>query len=138
MSLCARSDQLHSFHQPIAANGLYWTTAVPPDALDVRADGRAATVELEDYPVIDQPTAPLPGPTYDARVSLRVNWQGDGKLLGFTDPGNEFRIQFYPAEATIEFTATVPSLGFRFVSDPQPTSESVFAMIGTDRNGTFF
>jgi len=138
VSLPGRADQLHSFHQPIAPNGLYWTTAIPSSALQVSADGRFVSVEVHDYPVIDEPKFPLPGPTYDARVSVRAVWQGSDQLLGFTDPVNQFRVQFYRASAQIEFQATVSSLGFSFTSDPLPTSGAVFAMIGHDQNGTFF
>lgn len=138
MSLPSRADQIHSFHPTIAPNGLYWTVAIPSDALRLTADGRQAEFEVRDLAVIDQPTAPLPGPTYPAVVSARARWRGSGDLLGFTDPANRFRLQFYRAEAWVEFTAEAPDLGFRFTSAPLPTSESLFAMLGSERNGAFF
>ncbi len=138
MSLPTRTDQIHSFHQPILPNGLYWTTFIPDSALRISPDGRDARLEIRDYPVIDQPKFPQTEPTYQATVSLTATWHGSGSLIGYTDPAAKYRITFYPADARIEFTASVPSIGFSFTSDPLAGSESVFAIIGTDRNGSYF
>lgn len=138
VSLPGPSDQIHSFHQPIAANGLYWTTPIAPGDLHISPDGLSAWVEVNNYAVIDQPTFPKPGPSYQAEVSLRATWQGVGPLLAHTDPKGKYRVQFRKANAQIEFVATVPSQNFTFTSAPIGTSESVFAMMGFDRNGVFF
>lgn len=91
-----------------------------------------------DYPVIDQPRFPAPGPTYEARVSVRMEWQGGGEKLGWSNPLERYRLGFYRARARIAVEARVPSLGFSFVSDSMDSSESLFAMIGTVTNGVFF
>lgn len=138
VSLPAPTDQLHSFHQPIAPNGLCWTSAIPASGLQVSHDGSFAAVEVTDYSVIDEPKFPMPGPMYAARVSLRARWHAFGSVLAHSDPMGKYRVRFRTANAQIEFTATVPSLGFTFRSAPIGTSESLFAMLGHDQNGVFF
>jgi len=138
VSLPAPTDQIHSFHQPIAPNGLYWTSAIPAQGLYVNHDGSFAALEIRDYPVIDEPMFPKPGPVFQARVSLRATWHAVGPVLAHTDPMGKYRVRFRTAKARIEFTATVPSLNFTFTSAPIATSESVFAMMGHDQNGVFF
>jgi hypothetical protein len=138
VSLPGPADQIHSFHQPIASNGLYWTSPIPASGLYISPDGSFASVEVNDYPVIDQPKFPKPGPTYQAKVSLRATWRAVGSTVAHTDPVGKYRVQFRKANAQIEFTATVPSLGFTFTSSPIGTSESLFAMMGHDQNGMFF
>jgi len=138
LSLPTRTDQIASFHQPIAPNGLYWTSPIPPSALRVERDEQLIRVDVHDLAIIDQPKAPFEGPTYDAVVSLRVTWRADGFPVGFTDPAAQFRLEFRPAEASIAFQASVPSLGFRFASEPASSSESIFAIVGHEQNGVFF
>ncbi|GAC1444995.1 MAG: hypothetical protein NVSMB52_05010 [Chloroflexota bacterium] len=138
MSLPGPADQIHSFHQPIASNGLYWTSPIPASGLHISPDGSFASLEINDYPVIDEPKFPKPGPAYEARVSLRATWHAVGPRLARSDPMGKYKVQFHKANARIHFTASVPSLGFTFTSDPLATSESVFAMMGHDRNGVFF
>lgn len=138
MSSPSVSNQLHSFHQPIASNGLFWTTAIPDDALRISRDGRTAEFKICNYPIIDQPTFPLPGPTYKARISLTIQWRGETTRVGWTNPAQRFQILFRGAVARVAFEAHVPSLDFSFVSDAASTSRSLFAMIGEERNGEFF
>lgn len=138
MSLPGPAAKIHSFHQPIASNGLYWTAPIPASGLYVSPDGSFASVEVNNYPVIDQPTFPKPGPTYQARVSLRATWHAIGSMLAFTNPMGKYQMQFRNANAQIEFTVTVPSLGFTFTSSPIGISESLFAMMGHEQNGMFF
>lgn len=57
---------------------------------------------------------------------------------GWTNPAEKYRIGFHDARARIRVTARVPSLGFSFTSDRMETSESLYAMIGTVENGSYF
>ncbi len=138
MSFPSVNDQLHSFHQPIASNGLFWTTPIPDDALRISKDGQVAEVVVCDYPVIDQPKFPAPGPTYQATVSVRIRWKGLGPEIGWSNPQEQYQIAFHRATASIVFEASVPELGFSFMSRDYDNSESLFAMIGKERNGFFF
>lgn len=57
---------------------------------------------------------------------------------GWSNPAENYRIGFYDAQARIRVTTRVPSLGFSFTSDSMDTSESLYAMIGTVENGSYF
>jgi len=67
-----------------------------------------------------------------------MSWQAHGALMGVSDPMHKFRLQFRLATARIVMRIMVPETGFTFISDPAETSETVFAMLGTDQNGLFF
>ncbi|GAC1427884.1 MAG: hypothetical protein PVS3B3_22550 [Ktedonobacteraceae bacterium] len=58
--------------------------------------------------------------------------------MGINDPMNHYRLQFHKANAQVALSVTVPEVGFTFTSDPAPTSESLYAMLGYDRNGHFY
>ena len=138
MSLPARTDQIHSYHPPIAPNGLYWTIAVPRSAL-LQSDDQQVVIDLRDLALVDEPLAPLPGPgPFDARVSLRLILVRQGFPVGFTNPAQQWHLQFSPARASLEFQASTPSLDFQFTSAPADTSETIFAIMGTEQNGVFF
>lgn len=132
------ADKVASFHQPIAPNGLYWTAPVPESGVTISSDRRTATVAVSNYPVIDQPTFPKPGPTYQASLDFKIRWTAIGRLIGYSQPGNRYRLAFYHAKCQIAYTARVPSRGLIITSDPLETSDSVFAMIGDERNGQFY
>lgn len=138
MSFPSLSNQLHSFHQPIAPNGLFLTTPIPSRALKISKDQCAAEIVICHYPVIDQPRFPEPGPCYQATVSVRIVWCSEGPHLHWGNAAENYRIVFQRARAQIECTAEVPALGFRFTSALLHQSASSFAMMGTERNGVFY
>ena len=131
-------DKIASFHQPIAANGLYWTAPIPDDALTLSADGKSASVEVRDYRVVDQPKFPKPGPDYHASLDFRITWRAEGRLIPYTQPKLKYSLEFYRAHAQIEYTARIPSRNLVITSAPLRTSDSVFAVMGRERNGSFF
>jgi hypothetical protein len=73
--------------------------------------------------------------------SMQIEWSGVTRsMVGFSDPVNRFRGDFYECSATIAVSATTPKEtghGFHFESDPS-TTETIFAQFGTERNGVFF
>lgn len=139
-SLSSPSDfeKVASFHQPIAANGLYWTAPVPDDAVTLANDGKSASVEVHDYQVIDQPRFPISGPTYPTALDFRITWRAQGRLIPYSQPKLKYALEFYRASAQIEYTARIPSRDLVITSSPLETSESVFAVMGRERNGSFF
>jgi hypothetical protein len=142
LSLPARTDQIHSYHPPIAENGLYWTTQLPSNSVQVQTDKNGVhkvVINISNLAVVDEPKAPLPGPgPFDAVVSLKLTLEAQGFPVGFTNPAQQFRLQFSPARASLEFQASTPSLGFSFKSAPAGKSETIFAILGTEQNGVFF
>lgn len=132
------SQKVASFHQPIAPNGLYWTAPIPDTGLTLSPDGRNAAVTVRNYPLVDQPSFPKPGPTYAAEVDFKITWTARGPRIPYSQPVQGFQLEFHSAQARIEYVARVPSRDLVITSDPIETSDSVFAMIGTERNGTFY
>src|SRR2546422_5268782 len=73
--------------------------------------------------------------------SMEIQWSGVTRsVLGFSDPTNQFRGDFFECSARIAVSATTPAEtghGFHFESDPA-TTHTDFAQFGTERNGVFF
>jgi hypothetical protein len=72
-----------------------------------------------------------------AIVSFDITWSGPiTDRMDVNDPVEGFEGQFVLNQATMTWSAESQD-GFRFVSDPSPTT-SAFAMLGKERNGVFF
>ena len=139
------SNQIHDFNPGIIdsgpAKGLFWTIHIP--TTDVHVDlGRATATmrvtnaDVEDYHTLKN--ALLDGPSDPASVSFVIRWQGVNARVEVRDFELGFAGQFIEDSATVEWSASVPSTGFSFNSDPATTSKTVFAEIGSERNGVFF
>lgn len=76
-------------------------------------------------------TSPVP-----ASVSFELRWSGVIKRVHTRDETNHFVGDYIEDTATIHWTAEEE--GFHFVSAPAHTSTTVFAEIGSERNGVFF
>ena len=123
------------------AAGLFWTIHIPADDVDVDLHRATATMRVEDADVEDYHTlknALLDGPSDPASVSFVIRWQGETARVEVRDFELGFAGQFIEDSATVEWSASVPSTGFSFTSDPATTSKTVFAEIGSERNGVFF
>lgn len=130
--------RIHDLHPSIAPTGLYWVVPVPDGGLKVSQDGRSATLTLERVAVVDQPNYPNPEPTRPATMSLRMVWTAQPEPLHFKDVTKSFEVQGFRATTQGEFSVEIPSLGFRWKSDPLETSSAAFGLIGTERNGAYF
>ena len=131
-------DKVASFHQPIAADGLYWTAPVPHDGVTISQDGRTMTVTVRDYTVIDQPTFPKSGPTYRASLDFTLRWTAIGEPVHYSQPKLRYRMNFRHARCQVSYTARIPSRGLVITSGPLESSDSVFAIMGTESNGSFY
>ena len=138
MSSPSDFDKVASFHQPIAPNGLYWTAPVPASGVKISPDGGTMTVTVRDYTVIDQPTFPKPGPTYRASLDFTLRWTALGEVVNYSQPKLKYKMEFRQAKCQLTYTARIPSRGLVITSDPIETSDSVFAMMGTGRNGVYY
>ena len=76
------------------------------------------------------------GPSVHADVSFRIRWSGVKARVMLRDDTNQFTGNYIEDTATIGWSAQ--EAGFKFVSDPENTSTTVFAEIGKERNGFFF
>ena len=113
---------------------------MPHSAVDVHPGGGQARLHvknlaLEDYHDINN--ALSDGPSIDGRASYRVDWHGGHHKVKIHDASQGFEGDFVEGPATIEWSATNED-GFRFVSDRASTSTTVSALVGKERNGSFF
>jgi hypothetical protein len=73
--------------------------------------------------------------------SMKIEWSGVTRsVVGFSDPTNKFRGDFFECSAKIAVSVTTPKdtgHGFHFESDPA-TTHTNFAQFGTEHNGVFF
>lgn len=114
-------------------------TVIPDGALTVSADGRRATLEMKDVPVIDQPSWPAhDAATMAAKLTFRIEWTATGEPVTYNDPAKLFRFTGWLATARIEARVKVPAVGFSWKSDPLETSQSNFAIIGSEVNGKYY
>ena len=112
---------------------------IPEGGLVVSPDGRSATLELRDLPVIDQPRWPAhDAEVTPARLSYRVTWTATDEPVSWSDPSKQFSVRGFRATAQLEATVEVPSIGFRWKSDPLATSKAAFGVIGEEANGRYF
>lgn len=80
----------------------------------------------------------MAGPVYRASLDFRITWRAEGRLIPYTQPKLKYALEFYRANAQIEYTARIPSRNLVITSSALGTSESVFAVMGRERNGSFF
>jgi hypothetical protein len=137
--------QLHDLN-PTAfpPTGLFWTTEIPGDSIDVNPGKGRAVMQASNVPILDYGDfgnalfgggpAAVPG-----NVSFTVAWSGVEERLNLknSDPVyGGFAGEFVRNHAKMEWTATAGD--YHFVSAPLATSSSIFAELGHERNGIFF
>ena len=133
--------QVHDFNGGVAPSGLFWTRRLPDDAVVVSEDGRQLTVAVQDLALIDDVLRPA-AITVPATVSFRIEWRGKqaqkrrgrGLKVGPTDAA-AFLGRFRKAKATATMSGAIE--GFSFATDVATPATSMFAMVGTERNGVF-
>jgi hypothetical protein len=112
---------------------------VPSGGLTSSDDGRSATLELKNLPVIDQPKWPAPdAPAVPAKMSFRVVWKATDDKILYEDKQKHFRVEGYLATAQVEAAVVVPALNFFWKSDSLETSKAAFAIIGNEVNGRYY
>ena len=122
-------------------NGLFWTTIVPANSVAVDVTASSATLEvsnLKQFDYVDFENAILgngPRPKLGT-VSFKVQWTATGPSVHREDAAQQFRGEFRPADAQMEWTARTPE--FDLTSDPIGTSTTDFAQLGFESNGSFY
>ena len=112
---------------------------IPQGALQLSPDGRSATLELRDLPVIDQPLWPAhDAETTPARLTYRVTWTATDEPVAWSDPIKQFSLRGFRATARVEASVEVPATGFRWKSGPFDASKAAFGVIGEEANGRYF
>jgi hypothetical protein len=135
------STQVHDFDPGITPYpaGLFWTVPLPK-SVDInmgagRARMSASNVAVKDYFDIPNALFRFESPvSVDATCSFDIRWSGPVTSRGpVSTPGSAGKLLL--CNAAMTWSASNAN-GFRFVSDPSPTT-SVFAQLGRVRNGVF-
>jgi hypothetical protein len=112
---------------------------IPAGALRVSQDGRQASLEMRDVPIIDQPRWPARDtPTMPAVMTFRIEWSATDEPVSYVDAAKQFRFQGWAAKTRLEASIEVPSLQFSWRSDPLESSSAGFGVIGEESNGRYF
>jgi hypothetical protein len=112
---------------------------VPTNGLAFSADGKTATLQMTNVPIIDQPRWPaMDAETSPALMDLKLVFKSTDEPVKYEDPIHQYRFEGFKAGAQLEATIRVPSLDFSFKTDPLDTSKSDFAVMGTEVNGKYY
>jgi hypothetical protein len=132
-------NQIHDFHSPISPEGLYWVMPVPSNGLTFSADGKTATLQVTNAPIIDQPRWPaMDAETTPAFLDFKLVFKATDEPVKYDDPSRQYRFEGRKASAQLEATIRVPSIAFVFKTDPLETSKSDFAVMGDEVNGKYY
>ncbi|MGI9101479.1 MAG: hypothetical protein ACR2IF_03455 [Terriglobales bacterium] len=118
---------------------MYWVTPVAAGALVFSSDGKTATLTMKDVHVIDQPRWPaMDAETTPAFMDFKLVFKQLDEAVKYDDPMRQYRFEGFKAQAQLEATFRVPSIGFEFKTDPLETSKCDFAVMGTEVNGKYY
>ena len=131
--------QIHDFNPGITASGLFWTIAIPEDAISVnfgagKASFKVRDLDVEDYH--DVVNALNDGPSVEASVSWDITWNHVLSRTKIRDVVNNFAGDFVQSVAQTAWTGKTATA--EFVSDPAATSVNEFSLLARERNGSFF
>lgn len=133
--------QLHDLNPSYPVpTGLFWTVAVPDGSVLVDLAQGQGMLAVRDAPILDHGTIPnsitgMGPPPLPGTVSLRVEWRATGATISVRNAAQGFAAELAPATAQMEWTARVGN--HEFASAPLATSTSLFAELGSERNGIF-
>jgi hypothetical protein len=76
--------------------------------------------------------------TTPAFLDFKLVFKAMDGLVKYEDPARQYRFEGFKAEAQLEATVRVPSIGFIFKTDSLETSKCDFAVMGSEVNGKYF
>ena len=114
-------------------------TPVPSSGLSFSADGKTATLQMTNVPIIDQPRWPaMDAESTRAFMDFKLLFKSGDEAVKYEDPMRQYRFEGFKASAQLEATFRVPSIDFSFKTDPLETSKTDFAVMGTEVNGRYY
>jgi len=114
-------------------------TPVPSNGLNFSSDGKTATLEMTNVPIIDQPRWPaMDAESTPAFMDFKLVLHSGDEPVRYEDPTRQYRFEGFQASARLEATFRVPSSDFTFQTDPLNTSKADFAVMGTEVNGRYY
>jgi hypothetical protein len=125
----------------VTENGLFWTTIVSSDSVDVDLASGTATLQVSDIQqkdffdfenaILGNGATPRQG-----QLSFRVVWTAAGPAADFDNAAQQFRGTFSPAIAQMEWSGS--SGDYEFTSAPLAESITEAAQLGAETNGSFY
>jgi len=114
-------------------------TPVPATGLTFSPDGRVATLQMTNVPIIDQPRWPaMDAESTPAFMDFKLVFKASDEPVKYEDPSRQYRFEGFKASAQLEASFRVPSMDFTFKTDPLETSSSDFAVMGSEMNGRYY
>jgi hypothetical protein len=112
---------------------------VPSDGLSFSSDGKVATLQMINLPIIDQPRWPaMDAESTPAFLDFKLVFTAGEEPVKYEDPMRQYRFEGFKAVAELEAEVRVPSINFTFKTDPLETSRADFAVMGTEVNGRYY
>jgi catechol 2,3-dioxygenase-like lactoylglutathione lyase family enzyme len=134
------TTQVHDFEPGIRPSGLFWTTRIGHDAVEVHDldDARMHKTHfaMPDFHDIVNALSPSPKTT-PGHVTFAVRWDADGRRRHIRDRAFGFQGEFRPAQAHIDFRVSDDGSDVVYTSDAHGQT-TVGGGIGHERNGVFF
>ena len=140
-SLGSDPVQIHDFNPGITQAGVFWTTVVSGDSVNVDLGAGTASVEVHDLPqkdyhdfenaMLGNGAKPRMG-----MVSFRVEWTAESDVQHYDNADQRYRADMRFASAQMAWTGSVDD--FAFESAPIETSAADFAQLGQESNGSFY
>ncbi len=102
-------------------------------------DGKTATLQMVNVPIIDQPRWPaMDAETTAAFMDFKLVFRAGSEPVRYEDPARQYRFEGFTASAQLEAVFRVPSIDFTFKTDPLATSSCDFAVMGEEVNGRYY
>ena len=112
---------------------------VPSTGLTFSADGKAATLQMTNVPIIDQPRWPaMDAETTPAFLDFKLVFRSTEEPVKYENTSRQYRFEGFKADAQLEALVRVPSVDFTFRTDPLETSKCDFAVMGDEVNGLYY
>jgi hypothetical protein len=132
-------NQIHDYEPGIQDNGVFWTVAIPPNAIGFDLAAGTASYKLTNYAIkdwINFEQSVVQAVSTPATVSFDMRWLEPDKKYHVDNPTQKFLYDFWFTKSTIVWSSEQD--GFKFQSDPADPSLSLFASVGYERNGVFY
>jgi hypothetical protein len=114
-------------------------TPVASDGLTFSPDGKTATLQMTNVPIIDQPRWPaMDAETTPAFQDFKLVFKATTEPVKYEDATRQYRFEGFKAQAQLEATVRVPSIDFTFKTDPLESSSCDFAVMGIESNGKYY
>jgi len=135
----SHATQIHDYNPGITGSGLFWTIAIPDEAVHAEFNEAKAEFKLSDLAIPDYGSIPNGlfhlAPPLPGKVSFEIRWSGATSHGTFTDAGKRFTMNFVQTGAHISWHGRTGPDSFHTTDGAQTT---VFAQIARQRSGAFF